>query len=269
MRDFDKIIDEDFAKELNKKEVGVERKTYKKDGLEICQAVLDKNNALGRFGGEYLTITMPNFLDASIKSCVKILSKTARRFICGAKRILIVGMGNEFILSDSLGIMVIRSLDLEFFSKSVTVSKFCPSVASNSGIDSFALVDAVVKLFKPDCVIVIDSLCTSNEERIGRSFQVTNAGIVPGSAVGNFNCTLTSDSLGAPVVAIGVPMVVDLMSVILREHKKIKPLSPEDLKAVSDKFSGEIYMPKDIDFLLENSSRIVSKAIISAINYLI
>lgn len=268
MRKFMNMFDEEFAKDVINKSKGIHYKEYNfGSGINLKKILLHPNNSLGRPQGEYVTINIIED-DAKTRSrLIKILSKTVRKYFYGVKNMLIVGMGNENIISDSLGPACIQNLTYNYHDGEVAIAKFCPSVKSNSGINSFDLVASVVNLIKPDIVVVIDSLCTKEESRVGTSFQVTDTGIVPGSALGQNTCVLNKDSLGVRVVAIGVPMVVDLFSIVVSECKKIAPLSEINLKVLEDKFLGEIYSPKDVDYFVLNASKIISNALIKAVNF--
>lgn len=270
MRSYGNFLDtqELFAKEVTKlkkvKGVDISRKIIK--GVEVVRAIINNDNDLMRSEGEYLTINIKNFYDNYYINVIKILSKHVKQELKGAKKLLVVGMGNEFVISDALGPKVVEKLDvIKFATLRKSVAKLAPGVGGNSGLESFDVVLAITRQYKPDVVIVVDSLCASNYNRIGKSFQITNAGIVPGSASGETKCKLNKDSLGTKVVAIGVPLVVYLQSVVTNVIKKIKPLNHNDLKVLNELLESSMYSPKDIDVLVEICSKIIAKAIEDAI----
>ncbi len=88
------------------------------------------------------------------------------------------------------------------------VSAFCPSVMANTGIESFDIIRGIVRSIKPDYIIVIDSLASLSIDRLNRTIQITDSGINPGSGIGNNRKEISKDTLGVPVIAIGVPTVV-------------------------------------------------------------
>ena len=126
------------------------------------------------------------------------------------------------------------------------------------------MVSALNSIVLPDLIIVVDSLCAGSVTRLGKSFQVTDAGITPGSAVGDNICNITSESMGgAKVISIGVPVVIYLQSVLIEASEKLKPLEEDPLEALSD-FDG-IFSPKEIDEIIDYSSDVISNAILNAI----
>ena len=132
------------------------------------------------------------------------------------------------------------------------VSVFRTGVLGTTGIESAALVRGVVSLVRPDRVIAVDALSARDTARLCRAVQVTNAGIVPGSGVGNARSALTEDVLGVPVVAVGVPTVVDART-LCADLSGAETVLPEDT---------ELFVtPRDIDSRVRDSARLVGYAI--------
>ena len=132
------------------------------------------------------------------------------------------------------------------------VSVFRTGVLGTTGIESAALVRGVVSLVRPDRVIAVDALSARDAARLCRAVQVTNAGIVPGSGVGNARSALTKDVLGVPVVAVGVPTVVDART-LCAGLSGAETVLPEDT---------ELFVtPRDIDSRVRDSARLVGYAI--------
>lgn len=271
MRKYEKFLDESelFAKALevknNSSEVCIKRK--KNGGVEVTHAKLGENNPLMRRAGDYYTLNVQDFSRDNYKKIVKILSGLVKKETQKAKRVLVVGMGNRYITSDALGPATIEKIDALKISSGgkVKLVKLSPGVEASSGMESYDFVKAISKEFKPDIIIAVDSLCSKEHKRLGLSFQFSSAGIVPGSASGNNNCTLTKEALGVPVLAVGVPLVVYLGSVVVSALKNIKPLNHNDLKVLNEITSDAIYSPKDIDILVEICSKIISNAIEEAL----
>lgn len=272
MRRLDSFIGEEFGKILsNNPSNGAKIETKIKDGLTLTSVVLMENNNLNRPAGNYYTIDLPNFSDNTKSSAVRELSKIIRKNLPKeVKSVLLLGMGNFEVVSDSLGVKTIEKIDIYDCMKNkhgVRVAKFCPGVVSVSGMESFDLSRAVCDISEPDVIIVVDSLCTSSLDRLGNSIQLTDVGITPGSAVGSSLCELSERTLGGKkVLSVGVPVVVYLKSVIDGLIKKTEP-NNNSFRVLLDnleKLDG-IYSPKDIDFLINFLSGIVSRAIIDAI----
>lgn len=205
---------------------------------------------------KYSSIIFKDITDKDeINDIEECLIKELKNYI-DSNNILIVGLGNRKSTADSLGpkvldnILVTRHLysfgELEEgYSK---VSIFEPNVFGVIGIDSTKLISQVVDLIKPDICILIDSLCTSNINRLNKVIQITNKGINPGSGVFNDRGELTKEYLNCNVLAIGVPTVVDM--------------------DIQDK-DNLIVTPKEIDYLIEKLSYVISTSLNKVIHPII
>jgi len=274
MRNLGSYIFDEFAKEQHAphrhKNEGVFSKQVKLKNIQGTIVKLQNENYLNRPMGTYYTYEVADLNNKSKSLLERQLSKAISELLPkNYESILILGMGNEGITSDALGTKTLDHIDvLNIMDKSnKKLAKFKPSVFSVSGIESYDIIKGVISKSSPDVIIVVDSLCTRDIERIGKSFQITNAGIVPGSAVGSNVCNLSKETLGVNVISIGVPVVVYLHSVIQEIIENVKPLNQTDLGVLSqnlDKIDG-IFSPKDIDFIIDFSSQIISQAIIGAI----
>ena len=147
--------------------------------------------------------------------------------------ILVVGLGNRFVTADSLGENTLSKIT------SNKALKFCPSVKSVTNIDSTILVKAVVNKVKPTAVIIIDSLATKDSCKLAKSIQLTDAGIIAGGGVSKSDKLFSKDTLGVPVIAIGVPLIVGI--------------------------KGDYFCPHQIDVFVESMSNILAKSIIKAL----
>ena len=140
--------------------------------------------------------------------------------------VLVVGLGNRAVTPDSLGPRVADNLSITrhilkeygkfaFGKEGVnSVSSIVPGVMAQTGMESMEIVAGVVKETKPDFVIAVDALAARNTKRLNRTIQVTDTGINPGSGVGNHRHGLNEKSLGVPVIAIGIPTVVDAATIV-------------------------------------------------------
>ena len=136
------------------------------------------------------------------------------------ERVLVIGLGNAALTPDSIGTgcakrvkptMHIKDFDKEFFEslECSEIAVISPGVASETGYDSIVSVKGLCDQLKPDIIIAVDSLAARSSERLGSTIQITNTGILPGSGIGNARHALTKESLGAPVISIGVPTIID------------------------------------------------------------
>ncbi len=183
--------------------------------------------------------------------------------------VLVVGLGNEAITPDAIGpqtaknTMVTRHLVEkmpEEFGSMRRVSVLMSGVLGTTGIESADFIKAVVEKLKPDQVIVVDALASRKLARICRTVQIADTGIVPGSGVGNSRAAINKERLGVPVMAIGVPTVVDAATLAadLAEQAGAKDINPEDMSH----FGGEmIVTPKEIDANVSDISKLVGYGI--------
>ncbi len=146
-------------------------------------------------------------------------------------RILFVGLGNAKYISDALGEMVLDNLP----PPNDRTAKFKPQVGRITGIESHDLIISAKKIVKPTVIIAIDSLATNDITKVGKSIQITNVGLIPGSGVGNSRKILTSKSLGVPILAIGVPLVANIK---INENRKL--VIPIDIEDIAEKLAKTI-----------------------------
>lgn len=191
------------------------------------------------------------------------------------KSVLIVGLGNREVTSDSLGpkmtdsLFVTRHLKQEFGDSFMKenhygcVSAVAPGVMAQTGIETEELLQGIVRKTKPDLVIVVDALAARSVNRLCKTVQITDTGIAPGAGVGNRRKELTKRSLGVPVVAIGVPTVVDAATIIsdhLEHVLEKQGYSEEEIeKFIHEILTGDtdnvMVTPKNIDASVNQLSR--------------
>ena len=207
---------------IEKNLTNINNNHYKKNGIEVDDITLDKNNLLKKKEGKYITITFKDITDSKNYSNVLEIFNDELSKVMDYLNIkkddscLIIGLGNRKIVSDALGsktidnIIVTRHMYLlnDVDPRYRNVSILEPSVMGITGIDSFEIIKNVVKEIKPDFLICIDSLCAKNIDRINKTIQITTSGITPGSGIGNNKEELSFETLGINVIAIGVPTVV-------------------------------------------------------------
>lgn len=176
------------------------------------------------------------------------------------RRVLVTGLGNPHMTADSLGAKTCGRLSgVAGFAGSGQgrVCVLTPSVIGVTGVESFDVVAGVVERVRPDAVVAIDSLASAAVTRIASAFQVTDTGITPGSGVSNHRARLCRDSLGVPVLSLGVPLVVYASTII--EDATGAPC-PEE----SENVGNMIVTPKDIDLYVDDCADILASAVIKA-----
>ncbi len=185
---------------------------FKKDYYEIKTE--EESKIYNKPKGKYMLLSTPNMLEvdkSDIDRCVNVFSDMLKGMFGEIKnedRVLVVGLGNRHISSDSLGAKVIGKINITINNKHLPkVMAIAPSVMGLTGIETFDIVEGVISRVKPNRLILIDSLCASAVERLGRSIQVTNTGICPGGGVGNNRKCIDSKQV-ENINSIGVPLLI-------------------------------------------------------------
>lgn len=197
------------------------------------------------------------------------------------KKILVVGLGNKDVTPDSLGplvteqIFATRHLIKEFgenFKKQnhiENIAAISPGVMGQTGMEAKEIIQAITKTVDINLVIVIDALAARSVSRLNCTFQITNTGISPGSGVGNNRKALNQDSLGVPVIAIGVPTVVDAYTIVndmleqfmLKQGFNDDEINDFNMQLRNENILNMFVTPKDIDEAIKNISRIIAESI--------
>ncbi len=265
-----------FAEEIN----GVESTSHDSDGITVTHVNIKTDEGANRIGkpiGSYITIEIDNmsFQDEDIKERgEKAVSDELKKLLQNQNTdsVLVVGLGNQYITPDSIGpktvgkVTVTRhitkeaSLGFDFDIR--PVSAVAPGVLGITGIETGEIVKGVIEHVKPTLVIAVDALAARKISRLGTTVQLSDTGISPGSGVGNNRKELTQKTLGVPVIAIGVPMVVDATTLamdIIRDHTQIKNELLED-------GHGMILTSNDVDAISNTASDIISGGINMALH---
>lgn len=196
---------------------------YEIEKIIVDDITLEKDNLLNKKEGRYITISYNDVTDRdNYKKVLDILNKCFCEILTDTKikkddKCLIIGLGNRDIISDALGYRTIRNITVtrplyllnDYDKRYRNVSILEPNVIGVTGIESIDIITGVIEKIKPDFIIAIDSLCASSIDRLNKTIQITNAGIAPGSGIGNNKKELSYETLNVPVIAIGVPTVVD------------------------------------------------------------
>lgn len=260
---------------------------------------------MGKPVGTYLTVEAPNLgvpdegyhreiseeLSGYIKELIEKLGLLDKEDLS----VLIVGLGNRQVTPDALGPYVVENLCVtrhivkEYGKYAMgmehanLVSAIVPGVMGQTGMETVEIVKGVVEETEPDLVIAIDALAARNSRRLNRTVQIADTGIHPGSGVGNHRSGLTKESLGVPVIGIGVPTVVDAATIVNDTMENlINALeTSEMLKGVGDvlrtysaaekyelvkelispHLNGMFMTPKDVDDMVKQISYTISEGL--------
>lgn len=191
---------------------------------------------MGKPVGTYLTIEAPNLSspDEGIhrevsEELAKYLIEVMKKIIPESeqdKEVLVIGLGNRQATPDALGPYVADNLNVtrhivKEYGKyaaleemNCVVSAIVPGVMAQTGMETAEIIKGVVRETRPDLLIVVDALAARNSRRLNRTIQIADTGINPGSGVGNYRNAITKETIGVPVIAIGVPTVVDAVTIV-------------------------------------------------------
>lgn len=311
----------DKVETLKKEAVEIEEKEI--DNVLVNISKVKSDNDIKKIG-TYITISFDDVTDRNnFKKVQEVFETELNNLIKELKlkenyKTLVIGLGNKNSTPDSLGVRVSENIIVtrhlyELNEASIeysNVSTFTPNVMGNTGIEAQDIIKGLIKEIEIDLVIVVDALASSQIQRVNKTIQLTDTGISPGSGVGNSRKEISKETLNVPVIAIGVPTVVDAVTIVsdtinllikkieymkndnpkeklkaknkinyLKEERKslnkaeknnllglLGSLSEKDLKSlISEVLTPVDYnmmvTPKEIDFIIEKLSLLISKSI--------
>lgn len=239
------------------------------ESFRITEIEIDSDEhgaPIGRGKGRYLTLESAHLHHQTpqLRAQATELADELRRFLPEGA-VLVAGLGNAEITPDALGpqtagrVLATRHLrqelrenepDTDFLRALRPVSVLANGVLGQTGIETAELISALRQTVQPACVIAIDALACSELSRLGTTIQISDAGISPGSGVQNRRAELSEKTLGVPVIALGVPTVVDLYTIIRQAGAE----APRDLPNM-------MVTPRDIDRLLHHAARLIALSI--------
>ncbi len=290
----------------NKKEVRGVRffEKTEENGVVVSTVLIETENAsaaMGRPKGTYVTIEAPEMIeedegyhrDISMELArilremlpVKTVEKDLKKGL--EVSVLIVGLGNRDVTPDALGPRVVDNLFITrhiinefgkyaFADEDVSrVSGIVPGVMAQTGMECVEILRGVVKETKPDFVITVDALAARSVKRLGRTIQLTDTGITPGSGIGNHRNALNKKSVGVPVISLGVPTVVDAATIVsdamttfieamsLSDLQKLDEHERQELarELLSPQLNGLFVTPKNIDDSIKQLSFLISEGL--------
>ncbi len=254
--------------------------------------------------GKYITLDIPPAIYGEqiiYENVCKAVAKELDTFIQEKDKgtVLVVGLGNRNVTPDALGPFVTDSLLvsrhlIEYIPEEIDerlrpLCAIAPGVLGITGIETGEIVKGICDRIKPSLLIVIDALCSRKMQRINTTIQISNSGITPGAGIGNHRMSINEETLGVPVIAIGVPTVVDAATITgdtidmivknLREsaqeskplYKMLTTIEEEDKyelikQALSDNIGDFIVTPKEIDRVIEDISSVIANGINIAVH---
>lgn len=264
---------ETFGENLPK---GVTREVRKSGDATVTRIEItdeDGERALGKPVGTYVTVEVTPFkrnIEISDEA-VELIASELSLLLPKEGAVLVAGLGNDSITPDALGpkvsesIFATRHIEKEFaknlgLGELRSVASLVPGVLGKTGMETIETLEGAVKKISPCAVITVDALAARRLSRLGCTVQMSNAGVVPGSGVGNARAEISEKSLSVPVIAVGVPTVVDAVTLV-------SDLLGED--EVSDSVLREgtdmMVTPREIDLLIDRAARLLSISINKAL----
>lgn len=296
----------EIYKESHKNELdidGIEVLEEKENDINVTTIKVKNDSGAEKIGkpkGNYITIDIPKFTayDGETMDRVSIvLEEILERLIKidAGKTVLVVGLGNWQVTPDALGPKVIEKIMITRHLKTVmpeaiddSVRPVCsvePGVLGVTGIETVEIIKGVVEKIRPELVICVDALAARRVERVNTTIQVGDTGISPGAGVGNNRKQINEENLGVKVIAIGVPTVVDAVTIandtidlvvdsLIKNsssgtefYKMLKSLDKNEKEnlikevTVSKNSTDMIVTPKDIDLIINSLSKIIANGI--------
>lgn len=297
---------EQLKKENNGDVPGVEIDEYSEGEIKVTNVRIVNEvgeRMMGKPMGSYITVNIPQYAHYDSESMEKVstaLSNTLSKLIKleDSMTALVVGLGNWNVTADALGPKVISKLMItrhlrELIPDSIDegirpVCALAPGVLGITGIETGEIIRGVVDKIKPNLIICVDALASRKMERVNNTIQIGNTGISPGSGVGNKRMELSQKTLGIPVIAIGVPTVVDAATIandtidmVIDEMMKqsqqggefynmLKSMNKTDKQKMIEEIltpnvGNLMVTPKEEDMIIDSLSKIISSGINTAL----
>ena len=246
---------------------GIEFKKYSENGLEISRLIVKNQKArqaLGKEIGTYITIELPSLTDNFTETDKRLetVGNEIKRLLPVNGLVLVAGLGNMEITPDSLGpktsrrVLATRHIGGEI-ARSTGLDRLRPVAVMQTGVTGQTGIET------GEYILSIDALASRRTERLGCTLQISDTGISPGAGVGNHRTKITKETIGVPVIAIGVPTVVDAQTLAVDilgndcNRKTQKMLMPQGRQLV--------VIPREIDLLTERASRLIAFALNGAL----
>ena len=268
---YDKSFDfADEARYKNDEKITIFEKKYRLLNIKKIKIIDDIDAYHSK--GNYISFEIKDLSEREIsksrlKEIVKVLRELIKEInIKDNPHILMVGLGNNDFSSDALGPLTIKKINANSYLYEVNskISCIIPGVMKMTGLESASIIKSLVKEFNFDLVVVFDALATKNINRLFKVIQITDTQIIPGSGINNFRKSLNKEYLGAPLIAVGVSMVITYNSIvenIIDEFSNIDLLSKKEKTNINNHLAKDLVLTsKDneekVDYISLNLSKI-------------
>ena len=253
---------------------GVESEQYSRDGIRFTKIkITDSRGAesLGKPVGTYITAEFPSLTEFSPtdSNIIYVIAKELNTLLPKKGTILVAGLGNSDITPDAVGpksaslVLATRHLSRELTESTGLgelrpAAVITPGVLGRTGVETAESVRGAVETVKPSAVIVIDALAARRLSRLGSTLQMSDTGISPGSGVGNARSAITEETVGVPVISMGIPTVVDAETII-------NDLSDGKINEENKEKQKMIITPREIDLVIDRAARLIGFSINKAL----
>ena len=251
---------------------GVDYQTYRQCGMEISRLTVRTERAgqlLGKEQGTYVTVELPSLTDrfSDTDERLTVIGKEISRLLPVNGLLLVAGLGNSAMTPDALGpqtaakVLATRHISGEIaraagLDRLRPVAVMATGVTGQTGIETGEYILSVARRIRPTAVIAVDALASRRPERLGRTLQISDAGISPGAGVGNHRAAINRETLGVPVISIGVPTVVDVRTLALDLLRS--DFQQDTIDTLLPAQHPLLVIPNEIDLLIERASRLIA-----------
>lgn len=249
---------------------GVESRHFARGDVSFTEIRIlnaEGSEALGKPIGTYITAEIPRLMKNPITDdeMIDSIAKQLATLLPQEGTVLVVGLGNTDITPDAVGpravsnVLATRHIDGEL-AKEVgleglrSVAGFVPGVLGRTGLEAAESVKGLVKAIAPCAVIAVDALAARRLSRLGTTVQISDIGIIPGSGVGNARKGITKETLGVPVISVGIPTVVDVGTLV-------RDLTGSEREIPDGDARDMIITPREIDLVIERASELIGMSI--------
>lgn len=257
---------------------GVDFETRREGSLDISRLTVRTERArqaLNKDIGTYITIELPSLTDnfSDTDERLQIIGEEIRRLLPVNGLLLVAGLGNPEITPDALGpktasrVLATRHITGEIarstgLDRLRQVAVMTTGVTGQTGIETGEYILSIVRRIRPTAVIAVDALASRRLERLGCTLQISNTGISPGAGVGNHRTRINADTIGIPVISVGVPTVVDVQT--LARDLLDSEFETAGMQALSPGGRQMVVIPREIDLLTERASRLIALSLNAA-----
>lgn len=271
-----------YAKENKGKLDGIsERDRDCGNGISVCEIDITSEQGaklIGKPMGKYVTVSFPTARDIDFKSLCGVSDVVSQELqaMCGSlekppESLMFCGLGNRLLSADAIGPMAadrvlvtrhVKNINPLLYDKSglFDVCAVVPGVSAQTGIEAHVIIKSTADCEKPDLLIVADALAARETDRLARTVQLSSTGISPGSGIGGSHREISRESIGVPVIAIGVPTVVDT-STLIYDALLSGGCAGEPASELAKSASGLFVSPKEIDVISKNLACIIGYSI--------